>query len=79
MNFNELNSVEHFIIHRLTGVNLNAVQSGMVAEDAVEYDTVKWKYVQNELLQRTVDDVLLEKELTEALCRLNPEIATQPE
>jgi type I restriction enzyme R subunit len=79
MNFNELNSVEHFIIHRLTGVNLNAVQSGMVAEDPVEYDTLKWKYVQSELLQRTVDDVLLEKELTEALCRLNPEIAAQPE
>lgn len=79
MNFNELNSVEHFIIHRLTGINLNAIQSGMVAEDPVEYDTVKWKYVQNELLQRTIDDVLLEKELTEALCRLNPEIAAQPE
>ena len=79
MNFNELNSVEHFIIHRLTGANLNAIQSGMVAEDPVEYDTVKWKYVQNELLQRGVDDVLLEKELTEALCRLNPEIAAQPE
>lgn len=79
MNFNELNSVEHFIIHRLTGVNLNAVQSGIVAEDAVEYDTVKWQYIQSELLQRSIDDVLLEKELTEALCRLNPEIAAQPE
>lgn len=79
MNFNELNSVEHFIIHRLTGVNLNAIQSGKVAEDPVEYDTVKWKYVQNELLQRTIDDVLLEKELTAALCRLNHEIAAQPE
>lgn len=79
MNFNELNSLEYFIIHRLTGVNLNAAQSSMVAEDPVEYDTVRWKYVQSELLQRTVDEVLLEKELTEALCRLNPEIAAQPE
>lgn len=79
MNFNELNSVEHFIIHRLTGVNLNATQSGLVAEDPVEYDTVKWKYVQSELLRRNVDDILLEKELTDALCRLNPEIAAQPE
>ena len=26
MSFNELNSVEHFIIHHLTGVNLNIVQ-----------------------------------------------------
>lgn len=79
MSFNELNSVEYFIIHRLTGVNLNAVQSGIVAENPVEYDTVKWKYVQSELLQRNCDDILLEKELTEALCRLNPEIAAQPE
>jgi len=79
MSFNELNSVEHFIIHQLTGVNLNNVQAGMVAEDYVDYDTVKWKYVQSELLQRSIEDVLLEKELTAALCRLNPEIAAQPE
>lgn len=79
MSFNEQNSVENFIIHRLTGVNLNQVQSGMVAEDPVEYDTVKWRYVQSELLQRNIDDILLEKELTEALCRLNPEIAAQPD
>lgn len=79
MSFNELNSVEHFIIHQLTGVNLNNVNSGLVAEEAVEYDTVKWKYVQAELLQRNVEDVLLGKELTEALCRLNPDIEAQPE
>ncbi len=79
MSFNELNTVEHFIIHRLTGVNLNNVEAGMVAEESVDYDTVKWKYVQSELLQRNIEDVLLEKELTESLCRLNPEIAAQPE
>lgn len=79
MSFTELNAVEHFIIHRLTGVNLNAVQSGMVAEDVVGYDSVKWKYVQSELLQRNIEEVLLEKELSDALCKLNPEIAAQPE
>jgi len=79
MSFNEQNSVEHFIIHRLTGVNLNAIKANIVAEDSAEYDTVKWKYVQSELLPRNVEDVLLEKELSEALCRLNPEIAAQPE
>ncbi len=26
MSFNELNSVEHYIIHQLTGVNLNSTQ-----------------------------------------------------
>lgn len=80
MSFNELNSVEYFIIHRLTGVNLNNVREGMVAEEAVEYgDSIKWRYVQNELLHRNIEDVLLEKELTDALCRLNPEIAAQLE
>ena len=34
MVFNELNSVEHFIIHRLSGVNLN---SGEVREPATGY------------------------------------------
>lgn len=87
MAFNELNSVEHFIIHRLTGVNLdtplNPLSGGdlfLVEEEAVGYgDKVKWKYVQSELLQRETTDVFLEKELKEALCRLNPEIAAQPE
>jgi type I restriction enzyme R subunit len=37
MSFNEQNSVEHFFIHQLTGVNLNNVQNGMVKEDAVPY------------------------------------------
>jgi hypothetical protein len=38
MTFNELNTAEHFIIHQLTGINLNNVQEGMMAEDPVEYD-----------------------------------------
>ena len=81
MVFNELNSVEHFIIHRLTGVNLNKVRSGMaVQEEPVkEYPAVKWKYVQSELLRRDITDVLVEHELKDALCRINPDIATHPE
>ena len=78
MAFNEQNSVEHFIIHQLTGVNLNAVQGGMVKEDAVEYgmksngDMCKPNYCNVKLRM-----YLLEKELKEALCRLNPDIAAQ--
>ncbi len=79
MSFNELNTVEHFIIQQLTGINLNNIQSGIVAEKSVDYDTVKWKYVQSDLLQRNIEDVLLEKELTKSLCKLNPEIALHPE
>jgi len=33
MTFNEKNSVEHFIIHNLTGVNLNNARGGMVKEE----------------------------------------------
>ena len=86
MAFNEQNTVEHFIIHQLTGVNLNAMQGnpawaghGFVKEDAVEYDSVKWKYVQADLLQRDITEVFVEKELKEALCRLNPDIAANPD
>ena len=80
MSFNEQNTVEHFIIHRLTGVNLNAIHDYMVKEDVVPYgDNVKWKYIQPELLRREITDVLLEKDLKEALYKLNPAIADNPE
>lgn len=79
MTFNERNSVEHFIIHNLTGVNLNNERGGMVKEESVGYGDVKWQYIQSELLQRKITDVFVEKELIDALCRINPEIAAQPE
>ncbi len=40
MTFNEPNTVEHLIIHQLTGVNLNPVQGFVVKEDAVGYGSV---------------------------------------
>jgi len=79
MAFNELNSVEHFIIHNLTGVNLNAVRGNMVKEDSEPYGAAKWKYWPSEFLQRELTEVFVEKELKTALCRLNPDIAAQPE
>jgi type I restriction enzyme R subunit len=79
MTFNEQNTVEHFIIHQLTGVNLNAVRGNKVQEDAVAYDTVQWKYLQADLLLRDITEVLVEKELKDALCRLNPDIAANPD
>ena len=79
MTFTELNSVEHFIIHNLTGVNLNKVHRSMVKEEPVGYGGPQWKYVQSELLRREITDVLVEKELIDALCRLNPGIAAQTE
>lgn len=75
MAFNELNSVEHYIIHQLSGVNLNA--SG-VAEGKTSYGA-QWQYVSSTALNRTVNEVLLETELKAALIRLNPEIAQNNE
>ncbi|MHC1706317.1 MAG: type I restriction endonuclease subunit R [Bacteroidales bacterium] len=79
MAFNEQNTVEHFLIHQLTGVNLNAVQGNLVREDAIEYGSVKWKYIQADLLHREINEVMVEKELKDALCRLNPDIALHPD
>lgn len=75
MGFNELNSVEHYIIHQLTGVNLN---NNTVAEPPTGYGA-QWQFVAPNDLQRSVNEVLLEPELKDALIRLNPEITSQPE
>lgn len=80
MSFTEQNSVEHFVIHQLTGLNLNKIEQGMVKEEAVLYTEVaKWRYLQPDLMQRDISDVLWEKELKESLCRLNPSINSNPE
>lgn len=74
MGFNELNSVEHYIIHQLSGVNLN--NTG-VNEPKAGYGA-QWIFKSPEELQRTVNEVLVESELKEALIRLNSEIAANP-
>ena len=44
MAFNELNSVEHFIIHQLSGVDLNKGGPPAVAETAEQGYGAKWRY-----------------------------------
>ena len=75
MSFNELNSVENYIIHHLTGVNLNAPR---IAEKQDSY-TGNWIYKSPEELERGVNEVLIESELREALIRINPAIKEKPE
>jgi type I restriction enzyme R subunit len=75
MAFNELNSVEHYIIHQLSGVNLN---SNEMQEPKTGY-SAHWQYKSAVDLNRSVNEVLIEKELKDALIRLNPEIAVKPE
>jgi len=75
MGFTELNSVEHYIIHQLSGVNLNKES---IAEPKSFY-SVEWQYQSPEQLGRGVNEVMIETQVIEALLRLNPEIASKPE
>lgn len=75
MSFNELNSVENYIIKQLTGVNLN---TNVVSEDTEKYKNL-WQYKSPQDIQRSVNEVLIEPELKEALIRLNPEINKNPD
>lgn len=75
MSFNELNSVENYIIKELTGVNLNTNE---VSEEATFYGCF-WKYKSPQDLNRSVNEVLLESELKQSLIRLNPEITRNPD
>jgi type I restriction enzyme R subunit len=75
MSFNELNSVENYIIHQLSGINLNG---NIVSEPQSKYG-IGWKYKSKADLNRSVNEVLLEIDLKEALIRLNPEIQAKNE
>lgn len=74
MSFNELNSVENYIIKELTGVNLNTNE---VSEDKTMYGDY-WQYKSPQELNRSVNEVLIESELKQSLIRLNPEITQNP-
>jgi len=76
MSFNELNSVEHYIIHKLAGVNLN--DKDVAKEEAVAYGA-QWVYKSSDQIRRGVNEVLVESDLKEALVRLNPEIKANPD
>jgi len=76
MGFTELNSVEHYIINQVSGVNLN---QGKVSETPNEPYGADWKYQSPEQLGRGVNEVMVEAEIKDTLLRLNPEISQQPE
>ena len=68
MLFNETNSVENYIIHILTGVNLN---SKIIDSNSKIH---KWLYKSQKEVNHKLDEVLLFEDVREALIRLNPEI-----
>lgn len=76
MPFNEINSVENFVIKTMTGVNLN--ETGTLHEPMPSYGA-QWIYTPASELPREITEVLIETELKQALVKLNPEIAALPE
>lgn len=79
MSFNELNSVEHYIIQKLSGVNLNAEPGGVGAGEQAKFgSSFPWEFVGPADLPRAVEDVLVESQLRDALIRINPEITANP-
>lgn len=76
--FNELNTIESYLLYQLTGIKVNSSEGLAVGEQQIPYSTYKWKYIPADLLKRDEKDVLIESELIDALIRLNPTIAEQP-
>ena len=65
MGFNELNSVEHYIINELSGVNLNSDN----VQEISKPKSHKWIYKSSSSIQRESTQVLVETELRDALIR----------
>ena len=80
MAFTELNSVEHFIIHQLSGINLNdqAPDKFEIADRSTTFGK-DWKFTTAEQLGRGINEVMVEADVKAALMRLNPEIKAKPE
>ena len=88
--FNEQNTVENFIRDVLCGAPHPATGGGrgvgQIGEEAAPYIPLGrnsggsgWYYVSALSLPRRINDVFIEPYLRDALIRLNPEIASQPE
>jgi len=77
MTFTEANTVEAFLRDRLAGP-VRGARAGTVAEPPGAYG-LGWRYVAAADLPRQPQDVLVEGWTREALIRLNPEIAAQPD
>ena len=75
MAFTELNSVENYIVHQLSGLNLN----NSAVQEPTETYGAQWVYKSSNEIQRGTNEVLVETELKEALIRLNPEIEVNPD
>jgi type I restriction enzyme, R subunit len=80
MTFNEANTVEAFIRDRLCGgiTHHTAVGPGLARHDG-RISGLGWHFLSRQNLPRRPQEVLVEDHLREALIRLNPDIAAQPD
>jgi len=80
LTFNEVNTVEAFIRDRLCGgiTHHTAVGPGL-ARRAGQISGLGWHFLAPQDLPRQPPEVLIEDHLREALIRLNPEIAADPD
>ena len=78
--FNEANTVEAFVRDRLCGGSTHHAAVGLgLARRHGQISGLGWHYVAPQNLSRQPYEVLVEDHLREALIRLNPEIAAQPD
>ncbi|MFN8501937.1 type I restriction endonuclease subunit R [Kouleothrix sp.] len=80
--FNEANSVENFIRDLLAGVpkSVRDSREGYGRDSAaLSAAGLGWRYIPYDQLPRQQTEVLVEAYLRDALVRLNPEIAAQPD
>lgn len=80
--FNESNTVEAYVRDLLAGPGM-AVLGNTVREPPASYGAspkgIGWRYVAPADVPRQIQEVLVERWVREALVRLNPEIAAQPD
>ncbi|MPS49591.1 HsdR family type I site-specific deoxyribonuclease [Methylobacillus sp.] len=80
--FNESNTVEAYVRDLLAGP-IKAVATNAVQEPQASYGPspkgIGWRYAAPAEVPRQIQEVLVEPWLREALIRLNPEIAAQPD
>lgn len=78
MSFNELNTTESYLIHKLAGIKLRS-ELNLLKESTAKQYGYSWEYKSFEQLNRKITEILVEDILKEKLIHLNPEIAAKPE
>lgn len=80
--FNESNTVEAYVRDLLAGP-INAIPVNTAQEPQASYGSspkgIGWRYAAPTVVPRQIQEVLVEPWLRDALIRLNPEIAAQPD